>query len=61
MARAASEALRPNGPPPLDSAQWAADYNSRDRGRRLPRVEHVTQSPRSARGGVATWPAARRK
>ena len=22
-----SEALRPNGPPPLDSAQWAADYN----------------------------------
>ena len=22
-----SEALRPHGPPPLDSAQWAADYN----------------------------------
>ena len=22
-----TEALRPNGPPPLDSAQWAADYN----------------------------------
>ena len=22
-----SEALRPNGPPPLDSAQWAAEYN----------------------------------
>jgi membrane-associated phospholipid phosphatase len=22
-----SDALRPNGPPPLDSARWAADYN----------------------------------
>jgi hypothetical protein len=27
FAMESSEALRPNGPPPLDSAQWAAEYN----------------------------------